>query len=203
MDEKDPIVEFFGSMFTNLVTAYCINSYDDLIAYNRAVISSIKNNLTSHLLAILANENYINLLNQLHKITVSLPKGRDEIYDYITMIEAEDGNPITGIVTFKFDIYFEKQMIFTGNAALIYNGKKRYNKLNIDSELLNKKFFIDDKYNVKDFLINETEYRDKAINKNSMLDTLNSALVLLVEPEYIREIMNRNVFCYWEDDEND
>lgn len=196
--DNEEFEDFIRRNIDNLHNAFKVNAYEELIQWNRYIISHIRYIVSGHLIGILMNKNYYEILNKLHKVTVTIKGGRLEIDNFTVLLGVNDDNGIDqSIHVFSCDIYNGDKLILPMVVKIKYDDNSTASLLSIDSKLLYEKLYIDN-YNMEDLIDNDdmNKLRDEAIKKNDMLMCLANILDKLIDPGETPELMGRTVLYY-------
>ena len=184
----------------NLHNAFKVNAYEELVSWNRYIISHIRYVVSGHIIAILLNNNYYSILKRLHKVTVTIKGGKFEIDNFYILLGVTDKKDIDqSIHVFSCDIYDGNKLILPLIVQIKYNDNSEVSILNIESELLFTNLYIDN-YNLEDLVDNDNMeiLRKEAIAKNDMLLCLANTLDKLINPDDTPELIDRLVLYYKE-----
>ena len=190
--------DFIRRNIDNLHNAFKVNAYEELVQWNRYIISHIRYIVSSYLIGILMNKNYYEILNKLHKVTVTIKGGRLEIDNFVVLLGVNDDKDVDqSIHVFSCDIYNDDKLILPMVVKIKYDDNSTASILSIESELLYEKLYIDD-YNLEDLIDNNnmTKLREEAVKKNDMLICLANILDKLIDPGEISELIDRTVLYY-------
>jgi hypothetical protein len=196
--------DFIKRNIDNLHNAFKVNAYEELVQWNRYIISHIRYIVSGHLIAILMNKNYYYILNKLHQVTVTIKGGRFEINNFAVLLGVDDDKNLDqSIHVFTCDIYDGNKLILPFIAKIKYDDSSTASILSIESELLYEKLYIDD-YRLEDLIDNDnmTKLREEAVAKNDMLTCLANILDKLIDPSETPELIDRLVMYYKEGGED-
>ena len=189
----DELAKFLKRNIDNLHVAFKLNYYEQLIDWNRYMISHIRYLVSGHLLGILSNKNYYRILYKYHQVSVTIPRGKIEIDNFTVLLGVDDDNVADqSIHVFSCDIYNEQDLIFPFIVKIKYDDPSEISLLAIDSDLLYKELYVDN-YKLED-LENIDKMRDEALSKNELLLTLADKLDELLDPDDVANIMSRTVY---------
>ena len=196
--DNEEFEDFIRRNIDNLHNAFKINAYEELVQWNRYIISHIRYIVSGHLIGILMNKNYYEILNKLHKVTVSIRGGRLEIDNFTVLLGVNDDKDVDqSIHVFSCDIYNGDKLILPMVVKIKYDDNSTASLLSIDSKLLYEKLYIDD-YRIEDLIDNDNmdKLREEAVKKNDMLMCLANVLDKLIDPTETPELMGRTVLYY-------
>ena len=207
MRELDPneLKDFFNRNLDNLHKAYKYTAYNDLVNYNKYLISSIKFILSGHIISILSNEYYLSVLSKIHTVTATLSNGRIDINDFIIILGSDEDEEIVdkSMFSFDMDIYMKEQIIFTSKVIVTYYDESGLSFIDFKSDLLDNEFSINNDYDIKYIINNIEKLRKVAMYKNDMLNLLSDKLYALLDPKEAENIIHRPVFIYKEGEEDE
>ena len=196
--DNEEFEDFIRRNIDNLHNAFKVNAYEELVQWNRYIISHIRYIVSGHLIGILMNKNYYEILNKLHQVTVTIKGGRLEIDNFVVLLGVNDDKDVDqSIHVFSCDIYNGDKLILPMLVKIKYDDNSTASILSIDSELLYEKLYIDD-YNIEDLIDNNdmNKLREEAVKKNDMLICLANLLDKLIDPDETPELMERTVLYY-------
>lgn len=202
--DNEEFEEFIKRNIDNLHNAFKVNCYEELVQYNRYIISHIRYSISGHLVGILMNKNYYHILNKLHKVSVTLKGGKIDI-DNFTVLLGIDNDQILdqSVHIFNCDIYDNNKLVLPLVVKIKYDDKSTASILTINSELLYEKLYVDD-YKMEDLVDNDNmeKMRVEALNKNNKLISLSNIIDRLIDPQDTAELISRPVIYYKEGGED-
>lgn len=195
--------EFLKRNISSLPVAFFTAEYEKLIFYNRYLISNIQHLLTGHLISILMNGNYYNILSKLYNVTVTLKKGRIEISDFLIVIgpDKNEEKPEQSVHVFYTNIYYENSLLLNCIVEVVYSDITGFSGISIKSDTIDELSI--DNYNEEDIVNNFVELHKIAIKKNKLLNKLIDLLEDLLDIDEASDIINRSVFLIKGDDEDE
>ena len=195
--DQEDFDKFYKNYLNNLHKAYKLSTYNELISYNRYLIDSIKMVVSGHIISILHNPYYLEVLSKLHKVTVSLLDGRIDIDNFIILLSDDDnGNISETLISFNIDIYQKDKLLLSSMVINTYNDCNELSFIDFRSDLLDNELKVTSNCNIEEILDNDFKFRKVAIYKNDLLAVLSDKLYEVLDPQEADSIITRPVFFF-------